>query len=117
MQQWPNIQKRGNKMKNDECYISPGLKEKFRQEFADCDKESFSYEGEVALFDMIEQVAKETGAPIELDVIALWFHYTEYNNLAEIQEVYSCTRIPDLDHLREHTTVIEFDGGIIVKDF
>ncbi len=79
-------------------------------------KENFTYEGLQALFDYLEQYEGDTGEEIELDVIALCCEYTEYVNLAELQENY--TDIESMENLEEHTTVIKIDvDAFIIQDF
>jgi alcohol dehydrogenase class IV len=90
----------------------------FRQAFADCNRAfNFSYEALDALFEWLEELAEDTGVPYELDVIALCCEFTEYANLAEVQANYSSTKLDTIDDLRDHTSVIEFDGGLIIQDF
>ena len=90
----------------------------FRCAFADYDRASqFSYEGLDALYRWLDELAKDTGTPYELDVIALCCEFSEYSDLTEIQEAYSSTDIDSIDDLRDHTIVIEFIGGIIIQDF
>ena len=90
----------------------------FRRAFTDYNRaNNFSYEGLNALFDWLEQLAEDTGVPYELDVIALCCEFTEYENLQEIQANYSSTKLDNIDDLQDHTSVIEFDGGIIIQDF
>lgn len=92
-------------------------------------QDAYTYAGKRALFDYLEQFEDECGVEIELDVIALCCDYSEYTSAADcIDECgYGYTRDEDhdddeheeacLDYLRDHTTVIEFDGGIIIQDF
>ena len=90
----------------------------FRQAFIDYNRgEQFSYNGLTALFEWLEELAEDTGVPYALDVIALGCEFTEYENLQEIQENYSSTKLDNIDDLQDHTAVIEFDGGIIIQDF
>jgi hypothetical protein len=90
----------------------------FRRAFTDYDRTNqFSYEGMEALFDWLEELSEDTDTPYELDVIGLCCEFSEYNDLAEIQENYSGTDIDSVEDLRDHTSVIEFDGGIIIQDF
>lgn len=90
----------------------------FRRAFADYDRtNNFSYEGLEALFEWLDELSADTGTPYELDVIGLCCEFTEYSDLAEIQETYSLTDIDSIEDLRDHTSVIEFDGGIIIQDF
>ena len=60
-------------------------------------------------------MSKDIGEIIELDTVALCCEYSEYEDLAELQENY--TDIKDLEDLQNNTQVIEFDGGIIIQDF
>ena len=90
----------------------------FRRAFADYNRANqFSYEGLDALFDWLEELAEDTGTPYELDVIALCCEFTEYKNFEEIYDNYSNTEIENIEDLRDHTSVIEFNGGIIIQDF
>lgn len=95
----------------------------FRRAFSDYDYLSypFSYEGLNALFEWLEELADDTGTPYELDVIALCCEFTEYSDLEEVQANYidlaSDAAIRSIDDLRDHTSVIEFDGGLIIQDF
>lgn len=79
-------------------------------------KNNFSYEGLKALFEYFENYEEETGKEIELDVVAIACDWTEYENLEEIKENYSC--IETLEDLYSYTSVIEVDNGdIIIMDF
>ena len=78
-------------------------------------KDQFSYNGLVALFEYLESYEIDTASKIEFDPIALCCEYTEYENLKELQGEYE--DIKDLDDLRDHTQVIEFDGGIIIQNY
>ena len=90
----------------------------FRRAFTDYDRTNqFSYEGMEALFDWLEELAADTDTPYEWDVIGLCGEVSEYSDLAESKANYSGTDIESLDDLRDHTSVIEFDGGLIIQDF
>ena len=78
-------------------------------------RDQFTYDGKKALFDYLEQLEAETGQEIELDVIALCCEYTEYENIEEVKGEYE--NVKDLDDLRNNTTVIEFDTGLIIQDY
>ena len=77
--------------------------------------DTFSYNGKQALFDYLEEYEESTGEEIELDIVALCCDYTEYANIEEVIADYSS--IKDIDDLRDNTTIIEFDGGIIIQQF
>lgn len=85
----------------------------FCNSFSDSYKNNFSYEGKQALFDYLEQYEEETGEQIELDIVSLCCDYTEYENLNEIQVHYP--NIKNIDDLKDNTTVIEFNSGIIIQ--
>ena len=90
----------------------------FRQTFHNYGRgDQFSYEGLNALFDYLEELSEDTGANIELDVIALCCEFTEYEDLEEIKGVYFNTALDTLDDLHDHTQVIQFETGIIIQDF
>lgn len=82
--------------------------------------DNFSYEGLKALFNYLEEMEENTGEEIELDVIALCCKYTEYDNTIEAAGEYG-EKYEDedeaLEYLKSSTTVIEFVGGIIIRDF
>ena len=78
-------------------------------------KDQFTYAGKQALFDYLEQLEEETGQEIELDVIAFCCEYSEYESIEEVQK--ELNDIEDLDDLRNNTTVIEFDTGLIIQDY
>jgi len=90
----------------------------FRRAFVDYNRASqFSYEALTALYEWFEELAEDTGTAYELDVIALCCEFTEYSDFDEVYDAYSGTGIETLDDLRDHTTVIEFDDGLIIQNF
>ena len=90
----------------------------FRQAFQDYGRGAqFSYNALTALFEWLEELAADTDTPYELDVIALCCEFSEYSDLAEIQADYSGSDIDNIDDLRDLTSVIEFDGGLIIQQF
>jgi len=78
-------------------------------------KDSFSYQGKVALFDYLEQLEDDLGYEIEYDPIAIRCDFTEYTSLEEIKSTYD--DIKTIDDLYYNTLVVEFEGGIIIQDF
>ena len=90
----------------------------FRRAFTDYNRtNNFSYEGLDALFEWLDELSADTDTPYELDVIGLCCEFTEYSDFSEIYDNYSNTNIENIEDLRDYTTVIEFDGGIIIQDF
>ena len=91
----------------------------FRRGFEDSDrKDQFSYEGQEALFDYLEQFEDDTGQEVEFDVIGLCCEYTEYDNLKELQEAYS-DEYKTLEYLEDTTQVIRIPDTerFIILDF
>jgi len=98
-------------------------KHDFERSFVDCGrKDSFSYRAQRALFEYLEEMEEDIGEPIELDAVALCCAYSEYETAKEAVEAYEADDNPDneqkcLEYLQDQTTVIEFDGGIVIQDF
>ena len=63
-------------------------------------KNNFSYEGLDAMYDYFDEIEE-----YELDMVGICCNYSEYENLAEIQEQYP--NIETVEDLRELTEVIE----------
>lgn len=94
-------------------------------------KNSFSYEGKRALFDYLEEYENSTGQPLEFDPVALDCEFTEYASADEAAlnyfqyegMIFDETMTADevetsaLVFLQDNTTVIIFDGGVIIQDF
>jgi len=81
--------------------------------------DSFSYEGRNALYDYLIELEESTREEIELDVIALDCEYCEYKTALEAAQEYGYEEGEEeaLDWLRDRTTVITFDSGIIIEAF
>ena len=109
----------------------------FRDAFKSHNRENFSYAGLEALFDYLEEYEESTGEELELDVIALCCEYSEHKTALDCARDYGYEEVVDLephgsvdlvevaeleeaqaiDWLTERTTVIAFDGGIIIQQF
>ena len=100
----------------------------FERAFVDMNrKDQFSYGGKKALFEYLEDFEQDTGEEIELDVIALCCEYSEYDSALECAKEYGFEADKEaddeeqeesaLDYLRDRTSVIEFDTGIIIQQF
>lgn len=84
-------------------------------------KDNFTYEGLCALYDYLEQLSDDIGENIELDVVAICCDYTEYKSLKDCasdrgDSIYLGGK-RYLKFLQDRTTVIEFNGGIIIGNF
>ena len=88
----------------------------------------WSYEGANALAEYLEQYEEDTGEELELDVVAIRCDYSEYASATEAAENYADHDYEDdmdddekeaaaLKYLQDNTTVIEFDGGVIIQQF
>ena len=89
----------------------------------------WSYDGAKALAEWLEGLAEDTGEPYELDTVALRCEFSEYDDAADACQNYD--EAPDeseyndeeeheaacLEWLQDNTAVIEFNGGLIVRDF
>ena len=93
-------------------------------------KDQFSYNGLTALYKYREgQSGEDSENEYVLDVFSLCCVLTEYENALEAAKNYSgfFTSEEDLcegeqerqalEFLSDRTTIIQFDGGIIVQDF
>lgn len=95
--------------------------------------DQFSYDGLKALYNYLEQYEEETGEDSELDVIALCCEWCEYESCVSAARQYDWTPDNEYDEtnkddleameaeanewLLDHTTVIGFDGGVIIANF
>ena len=85
----------------------------------------WSYTGALALVEHIEQVEEDTGEEIEFDAVALRCEFSEYPNAREAADEYGWELDADsedaeeaaLEWLRDRTTAITFDSGVIVQGF
>ena len=95
----------------------------------------FSREALEALFEYIENYEEDTGIRVELDVIGLCCEFTEYSTAVEAASDYGFTSELEAEEynspedfeearedearewLEDRTTVISFDGGLIIKNF
>jgi len=91
-------------------------------------KDQFSYYGKKALFEYIESIEQDTGDETELDVIGLCCEFTEFDTALEAAKDCSDFTIDEnlneeeqekqaFQFLSDETTIIQFDGGIIVQNF
>ena len=101
----------------------------FHTAFNQLRPDNFSYEGLRALFEHCEEYERDTGEPVELDVIALCCDVTEDKPLSialgyriDLSDVDlsddPAIRQTVLDYLCEHTTVIgQTDDAILFVNF
>lgn len=90
------------------------------------DNADWSWSGSLALVEYLEDLEEQTNQKIELDPIAIRCDYSEYSNILEAAKNYSF--IPPegdqeeaessaLAYFEERTTVIKFEGGVIIQHF
>ena len=76
--------------------------------------------GAFALVEYLEQMEEDCGTSIEFDPVALRCEFTEYESAIDAAAQYTSeftTEAAALEYLQDHTTVVEFDGGVIIQDF
>ena len=79
---------------------------------------NFTLEGAKALQKYFEEYSEEVGEDLEFDPIAWCCEFSEYEDYDTFQsDTGGYGDINSLEDVKDHTTVIEFDGGIIVQDF
>jgi len=79
-----------------------------------------SYEASLAMADYLEEYEESTGEELELDPIAIRCEFTEYESAIEAAAEYTSeftTEVAALEYLEDHTSVITYDGGVIIQDF
>lgn len=90
----------------------------FSDAFRDMDRmENFSPEGLQALFNYIEEYEEDTGAEIELDVIALCCEYEEFENLEEFNSAHgkNCSTMEQVEYYTQVIPIPETERFIIVQ--
>ena len=83
------------------------------------------YEGLSALFNYLEDEVDPSGhygVGVQLDVIALCCQFSEYASIEEIIESMGLSFEDDeteeaMEWLQDHTSVIQFDTGIIIENY
>ena len=70
--------------------------------------------GLVAMFEYLDDLSDGIGENIELDPVGISCDYVAYTDRAEAARDGGVEDPEDLD---EHTTVIEYEGGIIIRVF
>ena len=81
--------------------------------------DSWSYEGLGALYDHLLETKIVQRFGLELDVIALDCEFSEYACIDEFFESYDSEDYPDIETIRNRTTVIEVpnSSSFIIADF
>ena len=87
----------------------------------------WSYDGSKALAEYLEEYEESTGEEMELDVCAIRCDFSEFANLQEWADSYGHEYDKEVEEdeqeeeirrfVQDHTTLIEFSGGVIVGEF
>jgi hypothetical protein len=77
-------------------------------------KDQFSRAALCALYGYLDELSDDIGEDIELDVVGLCCEWSEYKDIEAVKEDYE---IEGLSDLQDSTTVVEFDGGLLVHEF
>ena len=97
----------------------------FTEAFEKIRPDNFSYEGQKALYEYLEDLSEDIGTPIELDVISICCDYSEYESFEELKatrmyKYRACSHdFEDVESLRDYTTVLEIEntGRLIIQNF
>jgi len=82
--------------------------------------QNFSIEGLRALFAHLEEVEQDSGEEMELNVIGLCCNWDEYPDAECAAADYGRefdSEEEAFEFFSENSTVIDFDGGIIIENF
>lgn len=91
------------------------------------DNADWSWSGAEALVEYLEDLEDSLGESIAFDRVAIRCDYSEYSSALEAAEHYGFIPEDDEDeddvessaitYLEDRTTVIKFDGGVIIQQF
>ena len=88
----------------------------FTDAFRSIRPDNFTYDGLRALYDYFEQYGEDTGAELELDVIAFCCEYTEFEGMKEFQEAYG-SDYKTLEDVENATTIMPAGDGFVIQNF
>ena len=76
--------------------------------------------GAFALCEYLEELSEDMEEPVKIHPVDIRCEYSEYGSAAEAVEQYTGGAsgiLNPLAWLQDRTTVIVFDGGVIIQDF
>ena len=76
--------------------------------------------GAFALAEYLEEYEESTGEELALDPVAIRCEFSEYESAIKAAAQYTSeftTAEAALEYLQDHTSVITYDGGVIIQDF
>ncbi len=88
----------------------------------------WSWAGAHALAEHLEELEQDMGEEMEMDVVAIRCEYSEYESATDAASNYSDFEADEdadaedveaaaLEFLNDNTSVVEFSGGVIIRDF
>jgi hypothetical protein len=89
-------------------------------------KDQFTTSALLALFEYLESFEQDCGVELELDPIGICCEWAEHSSALAAAKEYGFDEVcgddadcePEaLEWLREHTQVVEFDGGLVIQLF
>ena len=80
---------------------------------------NWSHNAALALIEYYESIENECGEPIDIDIVAIRCDWTEYSSIEEAGTHYPDALEGDnaLEYFTERTTVIVFEGGVLIQQF
>lgn len=88
----------------------------------------WSWNGATALVEYFEELEDSTNTKIDFDIVAMRCDFSEYDSVLECAKYYDFIPPDDEDdedeieaaalkYLEDRTTVIQFEGGVIIQEF
>jgi hypothetical protein len=88
----------------------------------------WSYEAANALAEYLEELENGASEEMELEVVAIRCDFSEYSSALDAAIEYGYDEMDEeaddedkeaeaLEWMQDHTTVIEFDGGVVIQQF
>jgi len=79
-------------------------------------KNNFSYEGQKALFEYLEQYEEEIDEVIDFDPISLCCEFSEYDDLKDYNDQHDTT-FKNIEELNDEALIIKIEnGGFIAQN-
>ena len=92
-------------------------REEFCDWFVKFRPNNFSYEGRLALFEMLESYESDTEEEIEFDPLAFCCEYSEYEDIEEFWKDYDKKDYPDEESIMNATFYWAFGKSFIIQQF
>lgn len=88
----------------------------------------WSWNGATALVEYFEELEDSTNTKVDFDIVAIRCEFSEYDSVLEAAEYHDFIPPDDeddedeieaaaLQYLEYRTTVIQFEGGVIIQEF